>query len=276
MDKHTLALISIVGSSLDVLGALYLAYDLLGGEHGPLRTLTRAVTYGALFGAGYGIALGPVFGLASGAAHGITLAWEFSRASRHEPKLGFWLDTAMSAIRGCGFALGISYSFGAAFGVTFGALSTAGQAIAYRVGIRPTIDYNPATRPRLTRLQLLAAANRTVGHAVTGYVSSVVAQQREHAIGVGLALFRSLHLPLRQVSVWRAARVWPQCRAFSGAVRLASSILGEFAIGAEFRQIVLSQPRRMFCRLHPKILLHLSPQTSSRIALVHELEPGVS
>ena len=34
--KETLALISIIGSSLDVLGALYLAYDLLGGEHGPL------------------------------------------------------------------------------------------------------------------------------------------------------------------------------------------------------------------------------------------------
>ena len=119
MDKHTLALISIIGSSLDLLGALYLAYDLLGGEHGPLRTLTRAVTYGALFGTGYGLALGPVFGLASGVAHGITLAWEFSRASRHEPKPGFWLDTAMSAIRGCGFALGASYSFGAPFGVTF-------------------------------------------------------------------------------------------------------------------------------------------------------------
>ena len=82
MTIHTLALISIIGSSLDVLGALYLAYDLLGGEHGPLRTLTRGVTYGALFGTGYGIGLGPVFGLASGVAHGITLAWEFSRASR--------------------------------------------------------------------------------------------------------------------------------------------------------------------------------------------------
>jgi len=186
MDKHTLALISILGSSLDVLGALYLAYDLLGGEHGPLRTLTRAVTYGALFGTGYGLALAPVFGLASGVAHGITLAWEFSRESRNEPKPGFWLDTSMSAIRGCGFALGASYSFGAVFGGTFGVLSTAGQAIAYRVGIRPTIDYKPATRPRITQRQLLAAANRTVGYAVTGYISSLVAQQREHAIGVGL------------------------------------------------------------------------------------------
>jgi hypothetical protein len=186
MDKHILALVSIIGSSLDVLGALYLAYDLLGGEHGPLRTLTRAVTYGALFGAGYGFALGPVFGLASGVAHGITLAWEYSRASRHGPKPGFWLDTAMSAIRGCGFALGASYLFGARFGITFGVFSTAGQAIAYRFGLRPTIDYRPAPRPRMTRLQLLAAANRAVGYAVAGYVSSLVARQPEHAIAVGL------------------------------------------------------------------------------------------
>src|ERR1700722_13563306 len=98
IDKHTLALISIIGSSLDGLGALYLAYDLLGGEHGPLRTLTRAVTYGALFGTGYALPLGPVFGLASGVAHGVTLAWEYSRAARHEPKPGSWVDTAMSAI----------------------------------------------------------------------------------------------------------------------------------------------------------------------------------
>ncbi|MCU1233807.1 MAG: hypothetical protein JWP63_1774 [Candidatus Solibacter sp.] len=186
IDKHTLALICIIGSSLDVLGAMYLAYDLLGGEHGPLRTLTRAVTYGALFGTGFGLALGPVFGLASGVAHGITLAWEYSRAARQGPEPGFWVDTAMSAIRGCGFAVGASYLFGVRFGVTFGVLSTAGQAIAYRIGIRPTVDYQPAKRPRVTRFQLLAAANRTVGYAITGYVSSIVAQQREHAIAVGL------------------------------------------------------------------------------------------
>jgi hypothetical protein len=188
MDKHTLALISIVGSAFDVLGALYLAYDLLGGEHGPLRTLTRAVTYGAFYGAGYGLALGPVFGLATGVAHGITLAWEYSRASRNAPQPGFWMDTAMSAIRGCGFALGASYSFGAPFGIIFGVLSTAGQAIAYRIGIRPTVDYKPATRPRLTRFQLLAAVNRAIGYAVAGFVSSLVTQQREHAVEVGLKM----------------------------------------------------------------------------------------
>ena len=186
IDKHTLALVSIAGSSLDVLGALYLAYDLLGGEHGPLRTLTRGVTYGALFGAGYGLAFGPIFGLASGGAHGITLAWEYSRVSRGSPKQGFWYDAAMSAIRGGGFALGAAYLYGNTFGATFGALSTVGQALAYRFGIRPTINYRPVTRPRMTKLQLLAAANRTLGYTVAGYISAVVAQQRPNALSVGV------------------------------------------------------------------------------------------
>lgn len=212
LDRHTLALISIIGSALDVLGALYLAYDLLGGEHGPLRTLTRAVTYGTLFGTGFGLALGPVFGLASGAAHGITLAWEYSRASRHEPAPGFWLDTMMSLVRGCGFALGVSYLYGARFGVTFGVLSTVGQMVAYRIGFRPTVDYKPATRPRITRFQMLAVLNRTVGYAVTGYVSSLVAQE-SHAIAVGLStglaigVVTAIMIPCTPLIEWAADHV---------------------------------------------------------------------
>ena len=186
IDRHTLALVSIIGSSLDVLGALYLAYDLLGGEHGPLRTLTRGVTYGVLFGTGYGLALGPVFGLAGGAAHAITLAWEFSRAARKEPQPGFWNDATTSAIRGFGYALGTAYLFGPTFGITFGALSTVGQVLAYRAGIRPTIDYAPAARMRMTKLQFLAAVNRTVGYAITGYISALVGHQRARALSFGL------------------------------------------------------------------------------------------
>jgi hypothetical protein len=58
MDHHTLAAVSIAGTCFDVLGSLYLAYDLLGGQHGPLRLLTRAVTYSVVFGIGYGLGLG--------------------------------------------------------------------------------------------------------------------------------------------------------------------------------------------------------------------------
>ena len=82
MDHHAVAAVSITGTCLDVLGTLYLAYDLLGGQHGPLRGLTRAVTYSIIFGIGWGLGLGLFFGLATGAATGVTLAIEFNRAAR--------------------------------------------------------------------------------------------------------------------------------------------------------------------------------------------------
>jgi hypothetical protein len=185
LDSHTVALISITGNTIDVLGALYLAYDLLGGEHGPLRTLTRAVTYGALFGVGYGLGFGPVFGLACGVAHGITLAIEGSRASKGQPNPGFLHDTAMSAIRGAGFALGASYLYGGVFGASLGVFSTVGQALAYRAGIRPTMDYEPAARPRLTRHQLIAVVIRSVGYTAAGY-GLALAEHLAGALSIGV------------------------------------------------------------------------------------------
>jgi hypothetical protein len=185
IDKHTLALISIAGSSLDVLGALYLAYDLLGGEHGPLRTLTRGVTYGALFGGGYTLALGPVFGIATGVTHGATLAWEFASAARHDAKPGLWHDAAMSGLRGLGFAIGAGYLYGPIFGAVFGLLSAVGQTVAYQFGIRPTLDYKPGSHLRISKLQLLAAVNRTAGYGISGYLSALAAQHAD-ALSVGL------------------------------------------------------------------------------------------
>jgi hypothetical protein len=223
IDKHTLALISIVGSSLDVLGALYLAYDLLGGEHGPLRTLTRGVTYGVLFGALYSLVLGPIFGLASGLTHGITLALEGSRASKREPNPGFWYDTAMSAIRAGGFALGFAYLYGAAFGATFGALSTVGQAVAYRVGIRPSMGYRPAARLHMTKLQFIAVVIRTFGYAAGGYISALVAHQR-NALSIGVKAGLAIGVVTAISSAFMPVIEW-------GADRVPEKRMGVFGIG---------------------------------------------
>ena len=73
MDHHTVAAVSIAGSCLDVVGSLYLAYDLLGGQHGPLRLLTRIVTYcDCLRRRLRHRSLGPFFGLVAGIAIGVT------------------------------------------------------------------------------------------------------------------------------------------------------------------------------------------------------------
>src|ERR1700690_4066819 len=103
MDHHAVAAVSIRGSCLDVLGSLYLAYDLLGGQHGPLRLLTRIVTYSIVYGVGYGIGLGPFFGLFSGAAIGVTAAIELNRVSRGLAHYSLPWEGLFSAIRGIGF-----------------------------------------------------------------------------------------------------------------------------------------------------------------------------
>src|ERR1700729_3609987 len=106
MDHHTVAAIAIAGSCLDVLGSLYLAYDLLGGPHGPLRLLTRAVTYSILFGLGYGLGLGLLFGVASGVALGVTIAIELNRTSKRQDHYSRPWEACFGAIGGG--ALGVA------------------------------------------------------------------------------------------------------------------------------------------------------------------------
>jgi flagellar biosynthesis protein FliQ len=224
IDKHIIALISIIGCSLDLVGALYLAYDLLGGEHGPLRTLTRAVTYGALFGVGYALGLGAIFGLAAGATTGVTLGLEFSRAAKHRPRPGFWYDVAMSAIRAAGYGLGVSCLYGARFGIVFGALGTAGQVFSYRIGIRPTIDYQPVARPRLTRNQFLGAINRTIGYLVAGYLSALAAGLRANSIGIALRVGLTIGLVTAILSAFTSFIEW-------GSDHVPQKAMGVFGVG---------------------------------------------
>src|SRR6266403_4136167 len=107
MDHHAVAAVSLTGICLDVLGGLYLAYDLLGGQYGPLRLLTKLVTYSIVFGIGYGIGLGFFFGVASGVATRGTLAIDLNRAARQEGHYSLAWEAFFSAVRAAGFAAGL-------------------------------------------------------------------------------------------------------------------------------------------------------------------------
>src|SRR5438067_13332262 len=73
IDRHIIAAVSIVGTVCDVMGGLYLAYDSLGANNGPLRTLTRAVTYSLIFCVGYGLPFGLLFGPRKGVELGMAV-----------------------------------------------------------------------------------------------------------------------------------------------------------------------------------------------------------
>lgn len=190
IDHHTVAIISIVGICCDVLGGLYLAYDLLGGQHGPLRVLTRAVTYSIVFGIGYALGLGLFFGLSAGIASGLTLAIEFNRAGRGLDHYSLAWEALFSAIRGTGVAAGLYRVVGLRFAVAFAILITIGQVWAYSRGMRPATDYVSARRPRFSRRQLWGSVRRTIGYAVAALVCSAFIRHLDHpwlfAIRVGL------------------------------------------------------------------------------------------
>jgi hypothetical protein len=190
MDHHTLAAVSITGSGLDVVGSLYLAYDLLGGQHGPLRLLTRAVTYALVFGFGYGLGLGLFFGVASGIATGITLSIELNRAARGLAHYSLPWEGMFGAIRGFAFGVGLYGVVGFGFATSFAILITLGQIFAYSRGIRPALDYASSRRPRFSRRQFQGTVVRTVGYIASALVCSAFIHHLDHpwsfAIRVGL------------------------------------------------------------------------------------------
>src|SRR5271169_848448 len=174
MDHHAVAAVSITGTCLDVLGSLYLAYDLLGGQHGPLRLLTRAVTYSVVFGVGYGLGLGLFFGLASGLATGITISIELNRAARGLPHYSLPWEALFSAIRGAAFGAGLYRILGLEYAIAFGTLITVGQVFAYSRGMRPSIDYVASRRSRITRRQFSGTVVRTLGYIATALICSAL------------------------------------------------------------------------------------------------------
>jgi hypothetical protein len=190
MDHHTLAAVSITGTCLDVVGSLYLAYDLLGGQHGPLRVLTRAVTYSLVFGVGYGLGLGLFFGVAAGVATGITLSIELNRAARGLDHYSLPWEGVFAAIRGFAFGAGLYRIVGFGFATSFAILITAGQIFAYSRGMRPALDYAASRWPRLTRRQFQGTVVRTVGYIASALVCSAFIHHLDHpwsfAIRVGL------------------------------------------------------------------------------------------
>jgi hypothetical protein len=180
MDHHTVASISIAGSCLDVLGSLYLAYDLLGGQHGPLRLLTRAVTYSIIFGVGYGLGLGLIFGSVAGVVIGVTFAIELNRMSVHQDHYPLPVEALFSAIRATAFGAALYPQVGFRFAALYAVLLAAGQVIAYRRGVRPSLNYSATRRPRFSRLGLEATVVRTVGYIAAALICSAVVRHVEH------------------------------------------------------------------------------------------------
>lgn len=173
--RHNLIpLLSLTGVILDALGGLYLAYELFGGKNGPLRTVTKSVSYGVMFGGAYGLPLGVWFGLAGLFVSGPALSIEISR--RDARTLHPVLDAPT-------FGLLRAVSFGAAgwlskdlwFGITFGILCAIGFVATYLV-IGPPTETDRG-RARLDKSVLKRAAFRGSSIGLAAIIAGALHQE---------------------------------------------------------------------------------------------------
>ncbi|MGH8337408.1 MAG: hypothetical protein ACRETL_11445 [Gammaproteobacteria bacterium] len=186
-SQKTIPLLALIGVVLDALGGLYLAYDLLGGERGPLRALSRLLTYSAIFGLGFGLTLGGWFGLAGAVGMGPTFEMQLARRARGiAPTRREWMLGAL--LRGLAFGIAGWFAVGHDFGIAFGPLSAVVMHTTYELGYGSN-EYLTYQRPRIKRRTVFGALLRGVGIGLAAAFSGAITGRQEaflHGVQIGL------------------------------------------------------------------------------------------
>lgn len=166
-----------------------MAYDILGGQNGPLALITRVATYSLIFGVCYGLVLGPVFGISAGLGLGAILAFEFHRVSRYQRlyKCSPLRQTPWFAVaRGLAFGAAAGVAYGLQFGALFGVFCVLGLYGMSRMGMNPTNDYIAQARLHISRHKVSASLMRGLVTGLSGGVAAWIETANNHSVGFGL------------------------------------------------------------------------------------------
>jgi hypothetical protein len=181
---------NLIGMGIGAVGGLFLAYDLLGGKHGPLRTIARATGYALFFFVGYASVIGFQYACVGSVGLGLILAVEFSYAAKNANPSAAprYRVVVFGFARGIVLGLAAMTVAGVAFGATFGLLSGTVLAGQYLLGFAPSNDYRAHIKPRISAHNLLASLLRAVSVAIAGTLSGLLASSGDHWLSLGLRL----------------------------------------------------------------------------------------
>jgi hypothetical protein len=170
--RHNLVpILSLAGVILVGLGALYLAYDLLGGKNGPLRAFTKSASYGVLFGTAYGLPLGVWFALAGLLVSGPALSIEIGRRNVREIH-PFFEALVLGLLRAVSFGAAGWLSKDSWFGINFGILCAVGFVAAYLI-VGPPVNIGLG-QPRIDKAMLERAALRAASIGLAAMLSGAI------------------------------------------------------------------------------------------------------
>jgi hypothetical protein len=184
-------IISLLGMLMDAFGGLYLAYDLLGGKNGPLRVITRVVTYAIFYFVAYPIMLGISFGLIAGIGLGAALGIELSRAGKTGNAGGFRFQFFLAFIRGLTLGFAVWLTINKTFGPLFGFFGWLTLSCSYFFHFTPSEIYT-SEKPGLSRRKLMAACYRGLAVVIAGIIAGLIVHVEQsaqiRAIGIGVCV----------------------------------------------------------------------------------------
>ena len=187
VDHRVIDIFALSGAVLDALGGLYLAYDLLGGKYGPLRTLTRCTTYAIPYGLGYAL-IGRWFGVIGCVLMGPITGFEQSRRAREGREAKFE-STLFAVLRGVAFAIASWSSASPAFAVVFGLLCAIFLILAYRLAGSPGDVWVEQAKPHISKVTWVVFASRGFAVGASSIVAgAVTGTPGEFALGLKIGL----------------------------------------------------------------------------------------
>lgn len=229
MSAQLQAVVTMCGMMLDALGGLLLAYDLLGGRHGPLRMLVRITVYTILYGLVSGLILGFKFGLIAGVGLGTVLGIDLGRKARGHTEFNLKIEAiyGVSRVLVIGLATGLSYSWELAGVLT--ALLLPFYLIALNWTRMAILGYRQSKQLTFDRRNIFFALGRGVAISIIGFVSVIVVHGFDKYCGFGIKLGLSIGLSLVLLSLLAPAIEWWSDQLPERSLGIAGAVM--FVIG---------------------------------------------
>lgn len=224
IDNYTSAIFSITGMTFDSVGGLYLAYDLLGGERGPLSRLTRCATYSFIAVLFYALTFNIKFGLICGVGMGSIIGWHLHMIASERAPSKFQL-VLIALCRMLIIGVGTSMVVSKAAAIILGIAAFFGSLTMTKMKFSPEHWYEASRKPSFSwrRLSLgLVIGTFFAAAAFLGETISGVSVQPALLIGLHLGLVMGIGTSLIAAIIpfveWYADNLPPKRMGYIGAV----------------------------------------------------------
>ena len=144
----------MIGMTFDSVGGLYLAYDLLGGNDGPLCRLTRIVNYSLMYFLIFMIGFNLKFALIGGIGLGTATAFHMQRISHGLPETRKFLFY-ISLIRGVSIFWAMTFVMSYTASIVVGCGLFLISFIFPQYNLSPKIWFKPGIKPTVTFFKVL-------------------------------------------------------------------------------------------------------------------------